>query len=237
MLPFFSFFGSKWRTVPHYPAPMHPLIIEPCAGSAGYATRHADRLVILCDRDPVICEVWRYLIRVSSAEIGRIPDVREHIDELAAWPQETRWLVGFWLNKGHTAPNLTPSAWMRSGKYPNQFWGAAMRARIAGQVDRIRHWKVIHGDYSSIPNYVATYFIDPPYSTPPGRRYKGGNKLPFTHLGDWCRSRQGFKIVCEQQGATWLPFQPFRRIHTNAARTFSDEVVWIEGGAADEADL
>jgi hypothetical protein len=39
--PFFSFFGSKWRVAPHYPAPERDLIIEPFAGSAGYSLRHA----------------------------------------------------------------------------------------------------------------------------------------------------------------------------------------------------
>lgn len=48
--PFFSYFGGKWRDTPRLPAPKHPTIIEPFAGSAGYALRHYTRDVVLCGR-------------------------------------------------------------------------------------------------------------------------------------------------------------------------------------------
>lgn len=226
--PFFPFFGSKWRTVPSYPPPEHDLIIEPCAGSAGYATRYADRNVLLIDRDPVVVGVWEYLTRVKPEELLSIPDVREHISEIAVWPQEARWLVGFWLNKGSGTPKSTPSAWCRTGRYPNQFWGAAVKQRLAQQVQHIRHWRVLHGTFCQAPLVRATWFIDPPYSAACGRRYRGGHRgLSYSALGEWCWRRRGLAIVCEQAGARWLPFRPFRRIKANHATAWSDEVVWI----------
>jgi len=228
MKPFFPFFGSKWRTVPSYPAPEHDFIIEPFAGSAGYATRYADRRVLLIDRDPVIVDVWQYLIRVKPGEVLAIPDVRKHIDELSALPQEARWLVGFWLNKGSATPKDSPSAWCRTGLYPDQFWGEAIRQRIAAQVERIRHWRIVEGSCFDSGDHCATWFIDPPYAGTCGRRYRGGHKgLDYQQIGRWSQRRRGLVIVCEQAGADWMPFVPFRRIKANHATAWSEEVVWI----------
>ncbi len=57
--PFFSYFGAKWRLAPRYPAPAHRTIVEPFAGSAGYACRYPDHRVILVERDPVIAALLR----------------------------------------------------------------------------------------------------------------------------------------------------------------------------------
>ena len=32
--------------------------------------------------------------------------------------------------------------------------------------------------------------------------------MDFTSLGEWCLERQGQLIVCENEGADWLQFQP-----------------------------
>ena len=39
LLPFWAYYGGKWRSAPRYPAPVHGRIIEPFAGAAGYAMR------------------------------------------------------------------------------------------------------------------------------------------------------------------------------------------------------
>lgn len=75
MRPFLSFYGAKWRDTFNYPAPTHPLIVEPFAGSAGYALRYHWHQVVLCDIDPIIASVWQYLIDASPEEILAIPDV------------------------------------------------------------------------------------------------------------------------------------------------------------------
>jgi len=66
--PFWHYFGGKWRAAPHYPAPRHRRIIEPFAGSAGYSMRHHEHDVVLVEKNPIIAEMWRYLIAVKPAD-------------------------------------------------------------------------------------------------------------------------------------------------------------------------
>ena len=212
--PFFSFYGGKWRAAPKYPAPQHDRIIEPFAGSAGYSVRYHERNIVLYDKDPVIAGLWDYLIHVSSKEIMSLPSELRHIDDLRCC-QEAKWLIGFWLNKGSSAPSKQPSAWMRSGIRPSSYWGEVIKERIAGQVDKIRHWKVYNTSFEYIPDQPATWFVDPPYQKA-GLRYKHGSKsVDFDALSQWCRSRSGQIIVCENDGADWLPFTHFADIKSN----------------------
>jgi hypothetical protein len=73
----------------------------------------------------------------------------------------------------------------------------------------------------------ATWFVDPPYEVA-GRAYRF-HDIDYAHLGDWCRSRSGQVIVCENAGANWLPFRPFRTIKGLEGRRGgkkSVEVIW-----------
>ena len=224
--PFFCYYGGKWRAAPRYPDPEHDIIVEPFAGAAGYATRHADRKVILVEKDPVIAGLWRYLTSVSKDEILSLPlEVPATVDDLDVC-QEARWLIGFWLNKGMVAPNKRPSSWMKSGN--STFWGPVIRQRIATQIEAIRHWRIIEGEYSSAPDVEATWFIDPPYHES-GRVYRT-KFSEFEALANWCRSRSGQVMVCEQEGASWLPFKPFASIQSNPSpkgKRRSREVIWL----------
>lgn len=225
MRPFFSFYGAKWRAAKYYPAPKHENLIEPFAGSAGYATRYPELQVILIERDPVIAELWQYIINTPSKSILDLPlDPRER-KELENGAQS---LIGFWLNKGTTSPSKNPSAWMRTGNFGSQFWGPEIRERVATQAEQIRHWRIINANYEEAPDIEATWFIDPPYSTPAGQHYKY-NELDYIKLGQWCQERKGQTIVCEQRGAKWLPFQEFRTLKANVATGKSHEVVWTNG--------
>jgi hypothetical protein len=234
--PFFCFFGGKWRAAPRYPAPQFPLIVEPFAGAAGYATRYAERSVILFDADPVIAGLWQYLIRASSAEIRRIPLLRndETVDDLGAVAEEAKHLVGFWLNKATAAPCKSPGAWMREGLRPRSFWSETIRERIATQVDHIRHWRAFNRSYAECPNGRATWFIDPPYQRA-GTDYRfGSSRLDFALLATWCRIRRGQVMVCENTGADWLPFEPFASIKgTAGARRSgtSKEALYVQEAA------
>lgn len=232
MKPLFSFYGGKWRTARLYPEPEHKVVVEPFAGAAGYAVRHPDRDVILCDIDPIIAGLWSYLITASSAEILSIPDIRdgETVDDLRVC-QEAKWLVGFWVNKGAASPRRRPSAWMRSGLRPGSFWGEAIRRRIAANVERIRHWRVFNCSYAECPAMgPATWFVDPPYQVA-GKHYRFGREcVDFKSLAAWCRGREGQVIVCENAGADWLPFRHLAHTKTSPhpARRGrrSAEVVW-----------
>jgi hypothetical protein len=211
MRPFFSFFGSKWRVALHYPQPIYPTIVDPFAGSTGYSLRHSEYQVRLHDADPVICGVWDYLIHVSPEEIRSLPLAFDHVDDLDVCP-EARWLIGFWLNKGCTAPSKSASKWMRDYqvRQPGVYWGERIRERIASQVGAIRHWTITQATFNDIPDQEATWFVDPPYLVA-GRAYKY-HDIDYLALGEWCRSRSGQVIVCENAGAEWLPFQSFRTI-------------------------
>jgi site-specific DNA-adenine methylase len=239
MQPFFTYYGGKWRAAPHYPKPAYGTIIEPFAGSAGYGLRYHDRNVILVDKDPTIVELWRYLIASSEKDILDLPLLQtgQSVDDFDV-PTGGRHLIGFWLNKGTTRPRLTPSAWMRSGINPTGFWSAEIRDRIARQVAGIRHWTVIHGDYHDAPDIAATWFVDPPYYSA-GRHYRFGSaQIDFTRLGEWCQSRHGQVLVCENVGATWLPFKHFRNVKSNESRngkSVSHEALWYSETNAQQA--
>lgn len=235
--PFFGFYGGKWRdALKHYPAPQHDTIVEPFAGSAGYSVRHADRKVILGEKDPVIYGVWHYLLHVSATDILGLPDL-EPGQTVADLPisQEARWLIGFWLNRGASRPRTGPSAWMRNGIRPGSFWGERVRRTIASQVDRVRHWEVHNCSYADLPILGdATWFIDPPYQEQ-GRHYQhGADAIDYRALGNWCRNRPGQVIVCENHGADWLPFSPLADVKTTRRDSRSAEVVWIRANEESE---
>lgn len=230
--PFFSYYGGKWRIAPRYPDPKYPTIIEPFAGSAGYSLRHSDRNVILVEKYDVLYGVWSYLIRVSEEEILGLPDVPDGvaINEIPGICQEARWLMGFCVNKAKSSPCQRTSAWARDPRCKdNMFWTAARRQRIASQLHAIRHWRVIHGSYDDLEvGLHATWYIDPPYQIQ-GRHYIE-KAIDYHALGRWCRALPGQVIVCEGQGADWLPFKPFldakkthNRHHKNRK---SAEMIW-----------
>ena len=228
--PFFSFYGSKWRTASKlYPEPRHAVIVEPFAGSAGYALRHPARKVVLCELDPVLASVWRYLIRVKAGEVLSIPDLApgESVDDLKI-SQEAKWLVGFWLNRGAAGPRKSPSKWMREGGQPGSFWGARVRNTIASQVDSIRHWELHNRSYADCPvPCAATWFVDPPYEGMGTHYHFGSGQIDYRALAAWCKSRPGQVIVCENSGATWLPFQDLADVKTTRTNRRSKEALWL----------
>lgn len=232
LAPFWRYYGGKNRAAPLYPQPEHSTIIEPFAGAAGYSCRYPDRDVVLVDRSPVIAGIWRYLIATPAAEILAIPDIPEGgtVDDLPVC-QEARWLAGFWCNNGTVAPRKRPSAWAQRGADVHNWagWSSKPRQRIAAQVDRIRHWRVIEGEYHDAPDVEATWHIDPPYNNKAGSYYPE-QPDDFDALAEWCRARRGFVMVCENEGADWLPFRSLARIKSNEGKHGkgrSSEVVWL----------
>ena len=237
--PFWRYYGGKFRAAPRYPSPLHATIVEPFAGAAGYSTRYAERRVILVERYEVIAEMWRYLIAVPRAEVLRVPCV-EHVDDLPSWvPDGARYLVGFWLNAAVTAPRSVLSAGQRHLRGLGRVvgWCPEVRAMIAGQVERIRHWTILEGDYSAAPDLEATWFVDPPYNNAAGSHYVHAN-VDHQALGAWRRQRRGQVIACENEGATWLPFRPFGVAKAGPLSSGSPEAIWtsMERGDARKGD-
>ena len=197
----FSYYGSKSKLAHLYPAPKHDTIIEPFAGAAGYSLYgdNWQKNVILYDSNPKIAAVWDYLINATEADIKALPDLHTG-QKVADFPlsQAERWLIGFCINRGSSMPKVTASK--RSD-------GLTYKKYICENLHKIKHWKSYGTSYDTAPNQVATWFIDPPYQRA-GKYYYGHSRMDFVALGKWCLERQGQLIVCENEGADWLPFQP-----------------------------
>jgi hypothetical protein len=230
LAPFWRYYGGKNRAARLYPQPEHDTIIEPFAGAAGYSCRYPARRVILVDKSPIIAGIWRYLIGTPASEILALPDIPEGgtVDDLDVC-QEARWLVGFWCNSATVTPCKKPTSWITSKTTPTAGWGAAVRCRIAEQVKQIRHWTIIEGEYHDAPNIEATWHIDPPYDNKAGRLYPQQPEA-FEELSEWCRTRRGLVMVCENHGADWLPFHRLAATQSNAGergKKKSQEVIWL----------
>ena len=228
MRPFFSYFGSKWRLSLRLPPPAHARIVEPFAGSAGYSTRYgADREVLLVDIDERICALWSYLIGASEREVLRLPLLRrgQTTRELRGICDEARDLIGFWISHGTNAPRVTPSAWMWEEGAASSYWGEAIRARTASQLQYIRRWRVVCGDYTEARvRGRATWMVDPPYQVLGAHYVHGADGIDFRALASWCRARRGQVLVTEAHGARWLPFRPLATMR--GIRRVASEVVW-----------
>jgi 16S rRNA G966 N2-methylase RsmD len=114
---------------------------------------------------------------------------------------------------------------MRSGKWPSQFWGDQIQMRISEQMPLIKHWTITNKSYKDLENIEATWFIDPPYQNM-GKHYKF-NDIDYNDLSEWCLSRKGQVIVCEQEGADWLPFETFRNLKSLKSKS-SKEVAYVQ---------
>jgi len=223
--PFFPFYGSKWNTARYYPAPRGPCVVEPFAGSAGYSTFYGVESAVLLDADPIIAGVWRYLMHVKRSEVLSLPlmeDLESSVDDFKL-PEEARHLIGFWLNRGSATPKKRRTAFSARTERGQLVWGERARARIADQVERIRGWSVKAASYESAP-WGDTTFVDPPYESK-GKFYRVRFEA-FASLSYWCRTRPGHTVVCENKGATWLPFQPLGKFKSTRGR--SAEVLWTK---------
>jgi hypothetical protein len=225
--PFFPYYGSKWTAATAYPPPMYPQIVEPFAGSAGYSLRFPDRDVLLVDINPTVAGLWRWLIAADPGEVLQLPDVPDGVsvhDLGLAGP--ARDLVGYWLNPGQVVPAARRSRF-RSGEFTNKGWGASIRARVARQLRCIRHWRVhegLHHEALAMVAGAATWFVDPVYQGQPGKTYRTP-ALDYEALGRWAQGLRGQVIVCEADGAGWLPFRPAWETYGIAGR--SREAVYV----------
>ena len=126
-------------------------------------------------------------------------------------------LISFFTNPSSAQPKRSV------GKF--NIWHEKNRKRLSEDVNKIKHWEIVLGDYRDIPNQDATWFIDPPYQGNGGKYYKHGNKdMNYEELADWAQSRQGQVIVCENNEADWLPFRPLKELQ--GQRHNKVEVIW-----------
>lgn len=211
----FSYYGTKKRLAPLYPKPKYNTIIEPFAGAAGYSLLYPEKNVILYDTNPKIYKIWEYLIAATKQDIINLPDIdigQKVTDFDLSEPE--KWLIGFCINPGSSCPKITASKRCKWDAY---------KKNIAIMVEKIKHWKIYNDSYEKIPNQEATWHIDPPYQKA-GKYYFGYNKMNYTKLAGWSKERFGQVMVCENEGADYLPFQ-FLTEHMGSMQK-NTEVVW-----------
>ena len=211
--PFFRHFGSKWSLSRLLDPPQFDVIVEPFAGSAGYAVRYGAGLrVVLLDVDPGVCSIWSWLIAATRADVLDLPgDLGDQDIRSMDVPDPARLLIQRWLTpQGGTGNwHLPPMASRWVERNPGSWWTPQTRARIANSLWAIRDWEVHLGDYQSAPDLEATWVVDPPYqgnTSTPVAYGRGSPPLDYPALGTWCRGLRGQVYVHEQAGATWLPF-------------------------------
>ena len=221
-----------------YPPPAHPTIVEPFAGAASYSMhyllprgpgKNGIERVVLFEKDPRVCELWWRLLEMEP-------------DEVLAYPmpvkgeRTTDFLV---MTAAGSSSMGQATSLIVTDRVIDVFEG--MLRRIARLLPHAKEKVAVFcADYRAAANIEATWFIDPPYQAivkpgerkwyPRGMGYAAGcnsDSLDYEQLAEWCRERRGQRIVCEQEGATWLPFQ-----HLRGARDTSNrqrvEVAWIE---------
>jgi site-specific DNA-adenine methylase len=213
-----GYYGSKSKIIDSYPAPLHDKLIEPFAGTAQYALKYHDKDITIVDKYEVITRIWQWLQKCSPSDITGLPRLKcgENVDDFKWDCEEAKWLVGFIITGAPSQPKKTASRWKTVIRPNTQDYKLKM---ISENLYKIRHWKIINGEYTDLANEKATWFIDPPYQYG-GQYYRHGNKnIDFVKLADWCRSRQGQVIVCENSKADWMSFKPLVGMRGNRFKT------------------
>jgi site-specific DNA-adenine methylase len=249
MKPFFSYYGSKYRLCQQgfYPAPsLGNVVIEPFAGSATYSVYHEPKRAILIDKDPVIVGIWNYLINASEKQISSLPtmgykNIYDFENALSELQQVERDLIGFWTAKARPQPSKSLGNWFTTYYKEKgcRVWNEYVKDRIISQLPKIRKWQAILGDYDtddyfdylfliSKPWTHLTYFIDPPYSSNAGKKYKH-NKINYPHLKRWIeKNKQSQIIACENQDLTYR-WADFNKTHEALnMRGKGKELAWVQ---------
>jgi hypothetical protein len=228
----FYFYGAKRRLASFYPPPAHRVVVEPFAGSAAYGVRHlipvngvraVDELILI-EKDPRVVAIWRQLLAMDVEEVRHYP-----IPKAGTRTSDFLLMTSACSNRIARTREMIVTTRM-----------PVVLKRMFKQIaDVLPHVKdrveIIEGDYTRAPDIEATWFIDPPYHVDGRPQSRGmgyaegcdSYSLDYEALAEWCRARKGQKIVCEQDGATWLPFQHLRHARNSIGLT-KTEVVWVD---------
>lgn len=228
----FYFYGGKRRLARFYPSPAHRVVVEPFAGSAAYSMRHlvpvggrrAVDHVILVEKDRRVYETWTRLLSMDVQDLLEYP-----IPEAGQRTDDFLLMTSACSNRIARTAEMTVTTRMP----------VVLRRMFRQIAEVLPHAKgrveIVHGDYRDAPDIEATWFIDPPYHVDGRAQSKGmgyaegcnSYALDYDALGAWCRERRGQKIVCEQDGAAWLPFEHLR-FARNSIGNKAAEVCWVD---------
>ncbi len=196
----FYYYGRKKQIAKYYPLPNFDTIIEPFAGSASYSLykNNWQKQVILIEKDDKVAAIWTWLLeQATPQQIESLPLVKvgeKSSEFLHIIHAVTKMAFHFKTIK--VTPILERN-WEISKRY------------MAENLYKIKHWRIICGNYTESPNLEATWFIDPPYKHTPGLGYRHSSKhLDYRLLASWVKMRQGEVICCEGEFGDYLPFRP-----------------------------
>lgn len=146
----FSYYGAKTKLIKYYPEPKHKIIIEPFAGSAQYAFHYWKHDVILVEKYDHIYGVWKWLIEEATPEFIMSLPLYTKGETVKHENPAVRDLMALECNCAiQGSPRFAVSGdgsrnrWSKKNRYG--------RKRIADNLHKIKHWKIIHGDYSLAP--------------------------------------------------------------------------------------
>ncbi len=215
----FSYYGSKSKIVKKYPKPLHNLIIEPFAGSARYSLLYWNKRILLNDLHEPIYTIWKYLIKATKKQIKNLPDIKKRGISVKDFDitYAEKILMGFMMNCGVSSPRFTYNE-----RALNMDLIQTTKKTILHCINNIKHWEITNKDYKELENIKATWFIDPPYQY--GGEHYPKSKINYPELAEWCKSRKGQIIVCENSKANWMDFRPLSILSGN--RKMSMEMIW-----------
>jgi len=218
----FYYYGRKKQIARRYPEPAYDTIVEPFAGAAAYAL-YGDRWqrkVLLIEKDPRVAEIWQWLVETATPEAIRA------LPELKVGEKSSEFL--------HIIHAATKMAFkyktIKVTPVLERNWEISKRV-MAANLHKVKHWRIVCGDYTEAADIEATWFIDPPYKSHPGTGYDyGSDTLDYTHLAEWVLARRGEVICCEGTYGDYLPFQPLLTL-PGVAGKLSDEVLFYRPGS------
>jgi hypothetical protein len=207
--PIIKMFGSKFSIAHKYPPPKFGMICEPFAGGAHYSLLYPLKGTILIDLDKSITDAWDFVLTATRSEIMSLPCAElatgTRLDSLGLHPGAAS-LIGRWQRVGRN-DCMTVSKWNNAN---SGLWSPKTREYIADASVHLQNlgWTIINGRYDILDFYSpADWFIDAPYQNVPGYKFDCRH-LDYAKLREFCDSRVGQVIVCEQEGATWNDFEP-----------------------------
>jgi site-specific DNA-adenine methylase len=215
----FYYYGRKKQIAKYYPESNCETIIEPFAGSAAYSLYGENwrKRVILIEKDPSVAGLWQWFIEDATAsDIKNMPDL--HIGDHSRQ----------FLHIIHAATKMAfKFKCIKVTPVLERNWEISKRV-FAENLYKIKHWKIINGDYTEAPDIEATWFIDPPYKGESGMGYRyGSNLIDYDKLADWVKLRKGEVIFCEGENGDYLPFRPLIALKGVAGKVSHEKVFYF----------